>query len=82
MRLAISSIAWIPSQDDVMRAMLTRHGVTGVELAPLAYWPTAPDVAPSVLADYRARWADAGISIVALQGVLFGKPELPTVRLG
>lgn len=76
MKLAVSSIAWNPSQDDVMRAMLARHGVTGVELAPLAYWPAAPEVAPSVLADYRARWADVGISVVALQGVVFGKPEL------
>jgi sugar phosphate isomerase/epimerase len=75
-KLAVSSLAWDPSQDDVVRVMLVRRGVTGLELVPRAYWPKAPDVPPIVLADYRARWADAGISIVALQSVLFGMPEL------
>ena len=76
MRLAVSSLAWEPSQDEEARATLVRRGVTGVELAPLGYWPTAPLVSPSVLVEYRNRWIDAGLPIVALQGVLFGKPEL------
>jgi sugar phosphate isomerase/epimerase len=76
MKLAVSSLAWSPLQDDAARATLIRSGVTGIELAPLAYWPSAPEVAPSVLAEYRDRWASAGLSIIALQGILFEKPEL------
>jgi sugar phosphate isomerase/epimerase len=58
------------------RATLVSRGITGIEVAPLAYWPEAPYVAPDELATFRDGWARAGLTIVALQGVLFGKPEL------
>lgn len=76
MKLAVSSLAWEPAEDDAVRDMLAHRGVGGVELAPLKYWPSGLDVAPHVLSQYKARWLDAGISIVALQGFLFGMPEL------
>jgi len=76
MRLAVSSLAWDPSQDDEARATLVRRGITGLEVAPLAYWPEAPHVAPKVLAEFRDRVAGIGVTVVALQGILFGKPEL------
>lgn len=75
-KLAISSLVWDPAQDAAVRAMLVKRGVTGIELAPLKYWPSAPMVSASTLVRYRAGWADAGIAIVALQGILFGRPEL------
>lgn len=75
-KLAISSLAWEPAQDQAVRALFVQRGVRGVELAPLKYWSSAPEVAPNALADYRAEWADAGVSIVALQGILFGRPDL------
>ena len=74
--LAVSSLAWDPAQDAVVRALLVERGVAGVELAPLKYWPSAPDVPAVALAETAAAWADAGISVVALQGILFGRPEL------
>jgi D-psicose/D-tagatose/L-ribulose 3-epimerase len=74
--LAISSLAWEPAQDDIVRASLRRRGVTGVELAPLKYWPLAPAVPATAAREYAARWTDAGVSIVALQAILFGLPEL------
>ena len=76
MKLAVSSLAWAPAEDVAVRALLVEHGVCGIELAPLKYWPSAPDVPAGTLAEYRAGWADAGIAIVALQGILFGKPDL------
>jgi sugar phosphate isomerase/epimerase len=76
MRLAVSSLAWDPSQDDEARAALVRRGIAGLEVAPLAYWPQAPHVAPTVLAEFRDRVAASGVTVVALQGILFGKPEL------
>ena len=76
MKLAVSSLAWDPAQDSAVQELMLAAGVTGVELAPLKYWPDAPDVNARSLTDYRATWADAGISIVALQGILFGKPDL------
>ncbi|MDB4892994.1 MAG: xylose isomerase [Gemmatimonadetes bacterium] len=76
MRLAVSSLAWDPRQDDIARATLVRRCITGIEVAPMAYWPDAPRVAPADLARFRDTWARAGLAIVALQGVLFGKPAL------
>ena len=76
MKLAVSSLAWEPADDIAVRALLVEWAVRAIELAPLKYWPSALDASASALAEYRAAWADAGISIVALQGILFGKPDL------
>ena len=76
MKLAFSSLAWEPVQDALVRATLARRGVTGLEVAPLKYWPHAPDVPSATLANFRHKWAQAGIRVVALQGILFGLPEL------
>lgn len=59
-----------------MRAILVKHRVGGIELAPLKYWPTAPDVPSAEVSAYRDFWNEAGIEIVAMQGILFGKPDL------
>ena len=76
MKLAVSSLAWDPERDADVRQLLARRGVRGVELAPLKYWPNVTAVSSSTVAEYRAQWADAGISVVALQGILFGMPDL------
>ncbi|MDB4913863.1 MAG: hypothetical protein JWM95_1507 [Gemmatimonadetes bacterium] len=76
MKLAISSLAWDPSRDHEVRALMSARGVAGVEIAPLKYWPWLSDVSPRLLAGFREQWSDAGISVVALQGILFGMPEL------
>jgi sugar phosphate isomerase/epimerase len=75
-KLAVSSLAWNPQHDDEVRSLLVRRGVPGVEITPLKYWPRPADATPAALGDYRARWADAGVSIVALQAILFGLPRL------
>lgn len=56
--------------------LLQREGVRGVEMAPTR-WRDDPLGAPraEVLA-LRHRWDDAGISIVSLQSLLFGRPDL------
>ncbi len=76
MKLAVSSLAWAPSDDADVRALLTRKHVVAIEVAPLKYWPGAPAVDGRTLSEFRSRWAEAGIEIVALQAILFGMPEL------
>ena len=76
MKLAFSTMAWEPAQDALVRATLARRGVNGIEVAPLKHWPQAPDVPSATLASFRHKWSQAGISVVALQGILFGLPEL------
>jgi len=75
-KLAVSNIAWDSNVDDAAAALLVREGVSGVELAPTK-WRSAPFAASAAdVADLRANWEDRGLSIVSLQSLLFGRPEL------
>lgn len=76
MRLAISNIAWDRALDDDVAELLRREGVRGVELAPTK-WRESPYDAPAAdVAELRRTWEDRGLPIVALQSLLFGRPEL------
>jgi sugar phosphate isomerase/epimerase len=75
-RLAISNIAWDVSEDDAVGAVLREAGVNAVELAPTKYWPAPCDPNAAAIAEVRRRWEDRGQRIVALQSLLFGRPEL------
>ena len=76
MKLAISNIAWSQTEDAAIGEVLRHEGVHAVELAPTA-WRERPLEAPTadVLALRRA-WEDRGIAVVALQSLLFGRPDL------
>ncbi len=76
MHLAISNIAWNPTEDDPVAEVLRRHGVTGVEIAPTKRWDKPLEAPPREVADYRRDWADRGLEIVAMQSLLFGRPDL------
>ena len=76
MKLAVSNIAWDASAEDAAAGVLVRGGVTGVELAPTK-WRDAPfDARADDIAELRKRWEDRGLPIVALQSLLFGRPDL------
>jgi sugar phosphate isomerase/epimerase len=76
MRVAISNIAWKVDEEPAVRDLLVRLGVRGVEVAPSKVGP-APDAIPADVARrYRDTWEERGIRIVAMQALLFGRPEL------
>jgi len=75
-KLAVSNIAWPRDQDAAVADILNEHGVAGVEVAPTKVWPQPLAATTAEIAAYRQSWADRGISIVAAQALLFGKPEL------
>ncbi|MEP6496042.1 MAG: sugar phosphate isomerase/epimerase family protein [bacterium] len=75
-RLAISNIAWEPGENDAVRALLSREGVAGVEIAPTKWRDDPFDARPSEVAAYRASWEDRGLRVVSLQALLFGQPDL------
>lgn len=76
LRLAVSNIAWDPSEDDAIAAVLRREGVSGIEIAPTKWREKPLDASPAEVARYRQSWLDRGLRIVSLQALLFGRPDL------
>lgn len=76
MKLAVSNIAWRASEDAEVAELLRREGVRGVELAPTLWREHPLEASPSEVQSLRRWWEDRGMSIVSLQSLLFGRPEL------
>lgn len=76
MKLALSNIAWNSSDDAWVADMFRDRGIRAVEVAPTKIWPKPLEVSESEARRYRDFWRDRGVEIVAMQALLFGKPEL------
>lgn len=76
MKLAFSNLAWEPKQDAEVAAVLKAGGVSAIEIAPSKIWKEPTLVSTSDIAAYRRGWEKRGLPIVALQSLLFGKPDL------
>jgi D-psicose/D-tagatose/L-ribulose 3-epimerase len=74
--LAVSNIAWEPSEDDAIAEVLRREGVAGVEIAPTKWRERPYEANASDVASYRRYWEDRGLRVVALQALLFGRGDL------
>ena len=73
MRLGVSNLGWQREEDAELVAELGGMGVQALEVAPTKLWDEPLAVPPETLAAYRVR---AGVAIVAVQALLFGRPEL------
>ena len=76
MKLAVSNIAWTPEEDDIAAAVLREFGVRRIEMAPTVRWAAPLAVSEAEAVAYRDAWQARGIEIVALQSLLFGRPDL------
>src|SRR5205807_620179 len=76
MRLSISNIAWPLPEEAALAGRLRGFGATAVEVAPTCCWPQPLQATPAQLREYRAFWEGHGLPVVALQALLFGRPEL------
>lgn len=76
MKLAFSNLAWPAADDAEAFRLLTDAGVTSLEVAPTRLWadPLAQDA--DEVAAARSTVEAAGLRIVALQSLLFQRPEL------
>lgn len=75
MKLAMSNIAWSADERMGAYAILAEAGITGLEIAPGIFFhaaadPFVPDEASAQAA--LAEAADAGLSLVSMQSLLFG----------
>ena len=76
MKLAMSAIAWEPPDDEAAARILREHGFTGVELAPTKIFPRPDAATEAEVAACRRAWEARGLRVVALQALLFGRPDL------
>lgn len=76
MKLAMSAIAWEPPDDEEAGRILREHGFVGVELAPTKIFPRPDSATDAEIATCRKAWEKRGLPIVALQALLFGRPDL------
>jgi D-psicose/D-tagatose/L-ribulose 3-epimerase len=76
MKLAVSNIAWPKEADATVAEMFVSRGLKGIEIAPTKVWPNPTSVSDGEIDSYRSWWADRGITIVAAQSLLFGRPDL------
>jgi D-psicose/D-tagatose/L-ribulose 3-epimerase len=76
LRLAFSSIAWDPTEDEAVAGLLREAGVEAVELAPTKLWADLASVPPTEASAVRSAWAGRGLPVVALQSLLYGRPDL------
>src|SRR3954470_17591651 len=76
MRVAFSNLAWPAELDAEVLAGLPYRGFSSLEVAPTRLWadPLAQDA--DEIAAARAAVQAAGLEIVALQSLLFQRPEL------
>lgn len=80
MKLAISNIAWNAPLEPRVADHLQALGVTGIEIAPSKVHPRPLEATDADLARYRDFWESRGISIVAMQALLFGTNDLHLFR--
>ncbi len=75
-RLAISNIAWEPAEDASVSTVLGAAGVSGVEIAPTKWKENPIRASLADIAAYRKSWEHRGLEIIAMQALLFGRPDL------
>jgi sugar phosphate isomerase/epimerase len=76
MKLAVSNIAWTNEEEPQVAELLKRMGVSYIEVAPSKIWPSPRGVDAREVDAYTSFWHKYGIEIVAVQSVLFNRPDL------
>lgn len=76
MKLAISNIAWEKNEDDLVYFFMEQNGFKGLEIAPTRVWKNPYDQTEDSLGFFKSSIEKKGLTLVAMQSLLFGRPEL------
>lgn len=76
MKLAISNIAWKEEEDPQVIEIMRDLGISALEVAPTRFWEEPLEASAEEVLKVRRFWEEQEIRIVAMQALLFGKPEL------
>lgn len=76
MKLAVSSIAWLPQEEQAIAENLQALGVKYVELAPTKIWERPTEATLEDVQKVVEWWRGYDIEAVAFQSMLFTRPDL------
>lgn len=76
MRLAVSNIGWTEAEDATILPRLRDAGVDAIEVAPGRIFPDVPGATVAEAEAIGAQYREAGLPVVSMQALLFGRPEL------
>ena len=76
MRLSISNIAWDVAEDETVAALLRRHAIDAIDVAPGKYFPDPAKATDAEIRRVRQWWAGRDFEIIGMQSLLFGTTGL------
>lgn len=76
MKIAVSNIAWQLAEEKEIAQIMQRLEIKGVEVATTKLWHSPPVATDIEIAEYKHFWQSRNIEIVAMQALLFGRPDL------
>lgn len=76
MRISISNIAWDNAHDNQICAILRRHAIDAIDIAPGKYFKDFALATPAQMKAVREWWSDRGIEIIGMQSLLYGTEGL------
>lgn len=76
MRLAVSNIGWTEAEDASILPRLRDAGADAIEVAPGRVFADVPGATVAEARALGAQYREAGLPVVSMQALLFGRPEL------
>ena len=73
---SVSQIAWNPNEEELARDLLLKADISHVELSPARIFEDSSRPSLREMKEVDSFWRSAGITPIAFQAILFGKPEL------
>ncbi len=82
MTLAISNIAWQTDEQEAVQRRCDHWGVKALEMAPTKLWADPYDQPQATVIEARKKMEGQGLAVVALQALLYGRPDLQLFGTG
>lgn len=76
MKLSVSNLAWPLKETDWCLEQLVKHGIKGVELAPLKVFDSWESISTESVAKVCKKYSDLGLKISSFQAITFGASDL------
>lgn len=76
MKIAISNIAWMPSEDEEMYRMMRDLDIQGLEISPFRIWKHSNQNSQNDLLRFVRKIEQKNIRIIAMQALLYNQPHL------